>query len=101
MRTFTALALPILLFTFVGCSTTHPARGAKAGPETVMVTYHVQTGKETTFQGLLAHAWEIYRGKHMVFVQPHIVIRDIEGDGATCIGQFLVVDIMPKPATGL
>lgn len=48
-----------------------------------MVTYHVQPGKDAEFQALLAHAWEVYRGEHLVFAQPHIIIRDTEHNGQT------------------
>jgi hypothetical protein len=78
MKTFTASMLAISLITFAGCSTTHPANGVKADSETVMVTYHVQPGKEADFQALLAHAWDIYRAENAVYAQPHVVIRYTE-----------------------
>lgn len=71
----------ILLLTLTGCSTMQQSNGAKADPETVMVTYRVQPGKEAEFQTLLAHAWGVYRGEHMVFAEPHIIVRDTGDDG--------------------
>jgi len=73
---YTLFTLSLLALT--GCSTTHPAGDAKADPETVLITYHVQPGKEAEFQALLAHAWEVYRAEHMVSAGPHVVVRDTE-----------------------
>jgi len=72
--------LPLVL---TGCSTTHPGNGAKADSETVLVTYHVQSGKEAKFQAVLSHGWEIYRSEHMVFSKPHIIVRDNEDGDKT------------------
>ena len=71
----------ISLLALAGCSTMHQTGGAKADSETVMITYHVQPGKELEFQSLLTHAWEVYRGEHLVFAEPHIVVRDTEDGG--------------------
>ena len=64
------------------CSTTnHTHHGsAKSDPETVLVTYHVKSGKEVEFQAVLLRAWQIYRTEHLVFAGPHIILRDTEGD---------------------
>jgi hypothetical protein len=48
-----------------------------------MVTYHVQPGQEAEFEKLLMHAWSVYRGEHLVYARPHIIIRDTEGQGQT------------------
>ena len=48
-----------------------------------MVTYHVQSGKEAEFEKLLAQSWEIYRREHMVFANPHTVVRQINDGGKT------------------
>lgn len=54
-----------------------------------MITYHVQPGKETEFQTLLAHAWEVYRGEHLVYAEPHTVVRATEdGDKARFVEIF-------------
>jgi hypothetical protein len=52
-------------------------------PETVIVTYHVQSGREAEFPKVLAHAWEIYRQEHLVNAEPHVIVRDQEGEGKT------------------
>jgi hypothetical protein len=51
------LALAVLSLT--ACSTTSGEHlgSAKADPETVMVTYHVKSGKEAEFQALLSRIW--------------------------------------------
>ena len=72
----------VLTFASVGCSTTHQT-GAKSDSETVMVTYHVQSGKEAAFQALLARGWEVYRGEHLVYAQPHTVVRATEDKDKT------------------
>ena len=67
------------------CSTTNRATHDSAGPdpETVLVTYRVQSGHETEFQTLLSRAWEIYRTEHLVRAEPHIILRDTEDGGKT------------------
>jgi|HubBroStandDraft_5_1064220.scaffolds.fasta_scaffold588585_1 hypothetical protein len=81
MKILISTSVAISLLVFTGCSTTPSAGRAKADSETVMVTYHVQSGKEALLQALLAHAWKIYRREHMVSVQPHVVIRDADAEG--------------------
>jgi len=68
-------ALAAILLT--ACSTTnHTKQGsAPAIPETVMVTYRVQFGKEAEFQALLACAWQAYRTERLVQSQPHFIVR--------------------------
>ncbi|HEV2328746.1 MAG TPA: hypothetical protein VGY56_08165 [Verrucomicrobiae bacterium] len=83
MKTVNILALAILLLAIAGCTTTNSAAGARADSETVMVTYHVQPGKEAEFQALLAHAWDVYRSGHLVDAQPHTVVRYAEDDDKT------------------
>jgi hypothetical protein len=77
--TYSLFAVPLLVLT--GCSTMHQSGGAKADSETVMVTYHVQSGKEAGFQSLLTHAWEVYQSEHMVFARPHVIVRDTDDAG--------------------
>jgi hypothetical protein len=81
MKLLLLFAIPLLALT--GCSTTHKAASTKSGSETVLVTYHVQRGKEAEFQTLLSHAWDVYRGEHLVFTEPHIVVRDTEDGDKT------------------
>jgi hypothetical protein len=73
----------ISLLALAGCSTMHQTGGAKADSETVMVTYHVQSGRAAEFQALLSHGWEVYRGVHLVFAEPHIIVRDTEDGDKT------------------
>ncbi len=70
------LLFAVSLLALTGCSTMHQIGGSKADSETVMVTYHVQAGKEAEFQAVLAHAWEVYQREHMVFAKPHVIVRD-------------------------
>jgi hypothetical protein len=74
-----------LLLALTGCSTTHSGtKGAAAAkPETVLVTYHVQVGKEPELEAALLDAWEIYRSEHMVVSKPHVIVQENEGGGYT------------------
>ena len=83
MKIFAMAACVISVLALAGCSTTGPAESAKENSETVLVTYHVQPGKEMEFRALLAHAWEVYRGEHLVFAEPHVIVRETEGKDHT------------------
>jgi hypothetical protein len=75
----------IMAASLTACSTssgTHRRAVAK-DPETVLVTYHVQAGKEAEFETVLSRAWGIYRREHLVFASPHLVVRDTEDGGKT------------------
>src|ERR1700735_969326 len=62
------------------CTTSRTQRGsAKTDTETVLVTYHVQPGKEAEFQKLLSQIWQVYRTEHLVFAEPHIIVRETDG----------------------
>jgi antibiotic biosynthesis monooxygenase (ABM) superfamily enzyme len=64
------------------CSANHSHQGsAKTDPETVLVTYHVKSGKEAEFQAILSRIWQIYRTEHLVFAGPHVIVRDSEDGG--------------------
>ncbi|HXI84783.1 MAG TPA: hypothetical protein VNL17_11925 [Verrucomicrobiae bacterium] len=64
------------------CTTSRTHQGsAKSDPETVLVTYHVKPGKEAEFQAVLSRAWQVYRAEHLVFAEPHIIVRDTEEGG--------------------
>src|ERR1035441_3264876 len=78
----TYLLLAVSLLALTGCSTTHHS-SAKADSETVLVTYHIKPGTEDEFQKVLSRAWEVYRSDHLVFSEPHIVVRDTEAGGKT------------------
>ena len=97
MKTICSL-FAISLMALAGCSTAHQAVSAKADSETVMITYHVQLGKEAEFQTLLAHAWKVYRGENLVYAQPHTVVRDTEdGDKARFVEIFTWVKAPDHP----
>src|SRR5258707_3158252 len=56
-----------------------PARPkeSKVAPakETVLITYHVIPGKEKSLQDLLVKVWDVCEKEHLVFSQPHVVVR--------------------------
>jgi len=69
------------IVSLTACSTTtshQQQASSKSDPETVLVTYHVKSGKESEFQEVLASAWEVYRKEHLVFAQPHVIVQDKE-----------------------
>ena len=70
----------LAVISLTACSTTNRTHhgSAKTDPETVLVTYHVQSGKEAEFQTVLFRAWQIYRKEHLVYAEPHIIVRDTE-----------------------
>jgi hypothetical protein len=87
------IAYPILLAALLGltaCSTTKTdsKKGAPDKPETVMVIYHVKVGAEGEFLTVMGAAWELYRKEHMVFDQPHVVVRDLESGGQSRITEI-------------
>ncbi len=43
-----------------------------------MVVYNVKVGSEEEFLTTISRAWEIYRKEHLVFAEPHIVVRETE-----------------------
>jgi hypothetical protein len=77
------LLLVVSFLALSGCSTTHPSHNSssKADPETVLVTYHIKSGKEVEFQAVLSRAWEIYQTERFVFAEPHIIVQDTEDGG--------------------
>jgi hypothetical protein len=72
----------VLLLLLTACSTWRPkARDPSKAiqvPETVLITYRVKPGKEAEFEQALFQAWEIYRREHLVFAEPHLIVRDAE-----------------------
>jgi hypothetical protein len=77
------LIVAVSILALSGCSTTHLVESVKPNSETVMVTYHVQLGKEAEFQAVLLHGWEVYQSEHLVYAQPHIIIRNAEAGDKT------------------
>jgi hypothetical protein len=73
---FSALTAVLL----AGCSTT-TVRENNNSSETVMVTYHVKSGKEAELQTLLSRVWQVYQTEHLVFAKPHIIVRGLEKTG--------------------
>ena len=53
-----------------------------------MVVYHVKVGSEGEFITVLAQAWELYRKEHLVFAEPHVVVRDLESGGQSRITEI-------------
>jgi hypothetical protein len=73
-----AFALTLVLLT--GCAITKPEGKNSSAPETVLITYRVKSGSEVEFEQVLSQAWQIYRQEHLVFAQPHLIVRDKEND---------------------
>jgi len=78
--------LAFLLVSLTGCSTTRLKTSdsdSPQSPETVLITYHVKSGKEAEMEQVLNRAWKTYRQEHLVFAYPHLIVRDEEKDGKT------------------
>jgi len=77
--------LVLTVLSLNACCTTSGTRqgSAKSDPEAVLVTYHVTVGKEAEFQELLSRIWQVYRTEHLVFAEPHVIVRDTEGGDKT------------------
>lgn len=77
----------ILLTLITACQTSKNAHKHETS-ETVMLTYRVKAGTETNFQNTLAEAWRIYRGAHLVFEHPHIIVSDKDKTGGTRVTEI-------------
>jgi len=87
----TCFLFALATISVTACSTTSPTHqgSARTDAETVLITYHVKPGKEAEFQALLSHAWQTYRTEHLVFAEPHLIVRDAEeGDKARVVEIF-------------
>ena len=49
----------------------------------MLITYHVIPGREKELQKTLETVWNTYQKEHLVLAQPHVIIRDKEGEGRT------------------
>ena len=96
-------ALAISLVAFTGCKTVNEGDQTKPpttqtppkpGPETVLVTYHVQLGREKQLQALIDRAWKTYRSKGMVLSSPHVIVREGEEAGQS---RFVEIFTWAKP----
>jgi hypothetical protein len=79
-----SIFLTLSLLSLTACSTApkrHQTDAPTGDSETVMVTYHVQSGKEAAFQDLLSRAWAVYQSDQLVYDQPHVILRDQEDGG--------------------
>ena len=85
----TCSLLAVLLPALTGCSTAHSPADLSAGretsgKETVLITYHVQPGKEAEFGAVLNRGWEVYQNEHMVSATPHLIVREVEDGNKPC-----------------
>lgn len=83
MKTLVMTLFVVSVLVMAGCSTTREAHSARDNSETTLITYHVQPGKEMEFRALLSHAWEVYRGEHLVFAEPHVIVKETEDKDKT------------------
>jgi hypothetical protein len=86
------LILVLSLAFLAGCSTAKQA-GKSAAPETVLVTYHVKSGSEADFELVLKEAWQVYRREHLVYAEPHVIVRGKDkGDKPKLVEIFTWID---------
>jgi hypothetical protein len=84
-RTMLAWGAGLGVLMLAGCVSAPAQRTSASAPpaETVMVTYHVKAGQEAAFQDVLSRAWAIYQQDHLVYANPHVVVREKENGGQT------------------
>jgi hypothetical protein len=72
--------LPVIVLSGMSACSTNLAnrQPTRSDTETVMITYHVKTGKEREFRAVLTQAWQVYTQDHLVMSEPHVVVRDTE-----------------------
>ena len=77
--------LRIALLGLLGCltiaSSAFAFAQADAEPETVLVRYHVQAGKQPEMEALIRKQWAALRRLDVVEEQPHVVLRGTEDGG--------------------
>lgn len=72
-----------LIMAAAGCQATNHASHVP-GVETVMVTYHVQPGREGDLQKVLQQAWTTCLQADLVETTPHLVVQDKDDTGGLC-----------------
>ncbi|HVV01477.1 MAG TPA: hypothetical protein VHH88_08960 [Verrucomicrobiae bacterium] len=80
------LGVGIFAIALAGCSTTPTAPkpvSMEEAPEPVMVTYYPKAGADSVLIKAISHAWEVYRKEHVVFEEPHVLVRGEDKDGNT------------------
>ena len=89
---FATSAVSVLLLT--GCATEHhhQRQAHFAKPETVLVSYHVQPGREAELEAALHKAWHIYREGRLVYPKPHVIVRETEDGKPRYIEIFTWID---------
>ena len=72
-----ALSSMLVLAVPGGAENQSQSKKSKRAPakETVLITYHVTPGKEKALRELLVNVWDVYEKEHLVFSQPHVVVR--------------------------
>ena len=78
--------VPASAMVLAGCATAPPTNksiDAADTPETMLVSYHVKSGREVAFQGALARTWAVCRQDNLVLARPHLVVREKDDDGRT------------------
>ena len=93
-----SVAFVVSLFVLTGCVTIRRADNTTSVSETVLVTYHVKPGKEAEFEKLLKHAWEVYQLEHLVFADPHVIVKKTgNGNKAECVEIFTWIKSPDNP----
>ena len=79
-RAIQAVLVFLLSLVLSSCSS-RSASGRDTKPETVVITYRAKSGKEAELQATLIHSWQIYRSEHLVFAEPHTIVRIADDAG--------------------
>jgi hypothetical protein len=78
MKPMANILIVPLIVTFITITT---VAAAENDPETVLVTYHVKSGKTDELAKLIDRTWATYQRLGLVFDQPHLVMRGTEKGG--------------------
>jgi membrane-bound inhibitor of C-type lysozyme len=92
----------VLSLALAGCCTSHGSSKSRAGSETVLITYYPMPGKEAELEAALAHAWQVYQSEHLVYDQPHVVLKEAEaGGGARYVETFTWIKSPDSPSAAV
>jgi hypothetical protein len=88
----------VLSLALAGCCTSPTGSKSRAGSETVLITYYPIPGKEAELEAALAHAWQVYQADHLVYDQPHVLVRDTGGGETRFIEIFTWIKAPENPS---
>jgi hypothetical protein len=71
----------VSVLVLAGCGTMHHESKSQAVSETVLITYYPAAGQDKELEAAMARAWRVYEKDHLVYSEPHTIVRGNEGGG--------------------